>query len=147
LLLLALVAVLTIFPRDLVVAGHSLARLNLHYRPEALVGVAKSIWVHDNWHLFGYLLPSILAVWLITARASAGRYLGIVTALGCAVGLFLVLFLFTGYAAGAVRYTAVGRISIQLVPGLVFLAALLCHEVMTQGRGNPDTSAPSSPSV
>jgi hypothetical protein len=132
-LLLTVLALLILLPGDFVVAGHSLNRLGMHYRPRALVGIAKSIWVHASWHLFGYLLLCLLPVSLIMARRQASRYLGIATALASAVGLFLVLFLFTGYALGAVRFTAVGRISIQLVPGLLFLVALLFNEVLTHG--------------
>jgi hypothetical protein len=132
--LLALLVLLLLLPGDFAIAGHSLNRLSLHYRPAALAGIAKGIWVHDSWHLFGYLLLCLLPVGLIIPRKKAGTYLGITAALASAVGLFLVLFLFTGYASGAVRFTAVGRISVQLVPSLLFLAALLCTEVLTPDR-------------
>lgn len=130
-LLLTLLTLLMLLPGDFVLAGHSLDRLGIHYRPRALSGIAKSIWVHASWHLFGYLLLCLLPVGLIVARRQGSRYLGITTVLVSAAGLFLVLFLFTGYASGAVRFTAVGRISVQLVPGLLFLVALLFNEVLT----------------
>ena len=59
-------------------------------------------------------------------------YLGVSVVLAGAVGLFLILFLFTKYASAAVRFTAVCRISIQLVPSLMFLAMLLNNELLAQ---------------
>jgi len=47
------------------------------------------------------------------------------------VGLFLFLVRFTGFGWAASNYTAVGRLSIQLAPGLAFLGALLFNELMT----------------
>jgi len=145
--LLALLGLLLLLPGDFSVAGHSLNRLSLHYRPNALPGIAKSIWVHSSWHLFGYLLLCLLPMGLIMPRAKVDTYLGIITALASAVGLFLILFLFTGYASGAVRFTAVGRISIQLVPSLLFLGALLCNEILTLNRAKaPREHRPPVPS-
>ncbi len=142
-LLLTLFALLLLLPGDFAVAGHSLDRLGIHYRPRAWVGIARSIWVHDSWHLLGYLLLSLLPMALMAARTQeASRYLGITAALAAAVGLFLALFLFTGYASGAVRFTAVGRISMQLVPSLLFLAALLCNDVLTRERVKPPLKHP-----
>jgi len=146
-LLLTVLVLLLLLPGDFAVAGHSLDRLGLRYRPKALPGLTRSIWVHASWHLFGYLLLCLLPLGLIVARRKTGGYLGITTALACAVGLFLVLFLFTGYASGAVRFTAVGRISVQLVPGLLFLVALLCNEVLTHNRvKSPRERQPPAPS-
>lgn len=136
-LLLAAIGLLTIFPPDLIIAGHSLNRLNLHYRPQALAGIRSVFWVHDNWHLFVYLLILVLPAGLIRSGSRASNYVGIIAALASAVGLFLILFLFTGYASGAVRFTAVGRISVQLIPSLVFLAMLLTGELLADARGKP----------
>lgn len=136
-LLLAAICLLAFFPPDLAIAGHSLNRLNLHYRPEALAGIGSLFWVHDSWHLFAYLLVLVLPAGLFRSGSRASNYRGILTALASAVGLFLILFLFTGYASGAVRFTAVGRISVQLIPGLVFLAMLLTGELLATARGKP----------
>lgn len=135
--LLALLALLLLLPGDFDIAGHSLNRLGLHFRPDAVAGIAKSILVHDSWHLFGYLLLGLAPIGLIISRSKARSYRGITAALASAVGLSLILFLFTGYASGAIRYTAVGRISMQLVPSLLFLAALLCNEILTLDRVKP----------
>jgi len=138
-LLLAAVGVLAFFPPDLAVAGHSLNRLNLHYRPGALAGIGSVFWVHGNWHLFAYLFIAALPLGLISAGGKARHCQGILAALSSALALFLILFLFTGYAKGAVYFTAVGRISLQLVPGLVFLAMLLCSSLLanTQRETSP----------
>ncbi|MBE9540047.1 MAG: hypothetical protein IMF06_13265, partial [Proteobacteria bacterium] len=132
--LLTLLALLLLLPGDFEVAGHSLDRLGIRYRPRAWAGIAQNFWVHDSWHLLGCLLLCLLPMGLMVARTQVRRYLGITAALASAVGLFLALFLFTGYATGAVRFTAVGRISMQLVPSLLFLAALLCNDVLTRDR-------------
>jgi hypothetical protein len=147
LLALALLGLLILFPGDLAIAGHSLDRLNLHFRPDAVAGIAKSVWIHDSWHLFGYLLIFVLPLALIGKASRASAYLGIGTALASAIGLFLVLFLFTGYASGAVRFTAVGRISLHLVPGLLFLGALMWNDILRHQRltalPEPESPAPS----
>jgi len=138
LLFLVLVAILTLFPRDLSVAGHSLERLNLHYRPEALVATGRNLWVHGNWHLFAYIPFGLIPLWIATGRPGGGAYLGISVALASALALFSILFLFTGYAYGAVHYTAVGRISVQLVPSLMFLALLMSKDVFSSsGKQDP----------
>lgn len=140
-LLLAAICLLVLFPPDLAIAGHSLDRLKLYYRPEALAGIGRIFWVHDNWHLSVYLLILVLPAGLIRSGSRANNYLGIIAVLASAVGLFLILFLFTGYAGGAVRFTAVGRISVQLMPGLVFLTMLLSSELLgaTPGKAPPET--------
>jgi len=139
-LLLATIFLLALFPPDLVIAGHSLNRLDLHYRPEALAGIGSIFWLHDSWHLFAYLLILVLPLGLIRSGSRVNNYLGIIAALASAVGLFLILFLFTDYSGGAVRFTAVGRIAVQLMPGLVFLAMLLSRELLaaTPGKASPE---------
>ena len=124
-IILVLLAVLAIIPRDFEVAGHSLELLGLFFRPGAPEAVVNSLFVHDNWHLFSYLLPGLLVSALLLARPDVKACIGIIGTLASAIGLFLVLFIFTRYASGAIRFTAVGRISVQLIPGMMFLALLL----------------------
>ena len=50
---------LLLIPQNLSVAGHSLRDLHLYYRP-GLAGIATSVFLQDNWHLLGYLLPALL---------------------------------------------------------------------------------------
>jgi len=127
-LLLVTSVVLWLFPRDFVVAGHSLEQLDIHYRSSALPALVKSFTTHDNWHLFAYLLLAVVPTGYFLAGKSRSQYLGIGAALASAVGLFLILFLFTGHAHGAIYFTSVGRIALQLVPSLLFLIMLLYHE-------------------
>ncbi len=110
---------------------------------KALLGIVKSVWLHDNWHLFGYLLPVSLTLGLILPRAVTRSYRGILAALGSAVVAFLFLFLFTLFSQGAINFTGVGRLSIQLAPGLLYLTALLCNEILTRGsvRSAPETAS------
>jgi hypothetical protein len=131
-LLLLLLILLVYFPRDLVVAGHSINFLKLGYRPQALAGIATSFWVHGNWHLFAYLLIGILPLGFILSKQKVGAYRGIITALACAIGLFLFLFTSTRYASGAIRFSSVGRVGVQLVPGTLFLIALFAHAIVSR---------------
>jgi len=131
-LLLAAIVVLVALPRELAVAGHSLGQLNMHYRPGALKAVFESFFLRDSWHMFAYMLTGLIVLALWRARAELQGYAGIATALVSAACLFLILFLFTRYAVGAIRFTAVGRISLQLVPAFMFLCVLLYHKVISR---------------
>lgn len=117
--------VLWLFPADVSVAGHSLNSLDLAYRPGSLEGIFTSLLVLDNWHLtFWYFC--LLLVLVIWRRPGVLQAAGPVMAALAAAGiLFLCLFTVTEYAVGAVRQTAVGRITLQLVPGFLFLLLLL----------------------
>ena len=122
---------LVVIPQNLSVAGHSLRDLHLYYRPLALAGIASSVLLQDNWHLLGYLLPALLLI-LIWRKPVMGELSGTAAALLSAVVLFLLLFLFTRYSLGAVRFTAVGRISLHLVPALLFFCLLLWQQVIVR---------------
>jgi len=127
---IAAAVVVALIPGDVIIAGHSLNHLDPHFHSEAMAGIAAILWVHDSWHLFFYLLPGLVLLGLLPGgRRSFGSCAGILTALATAICLFLILFLFTRFAATAVSFTAVGRISVQLVPGLVFLALLLWTKI------------------
>jgi len=119
-----------------------------HFTPfsmRGLLGIIKSGWLHDNWHLFTYLLPVSIAMGILLPRRVAQSYRGIATALAAAVATFLFLFLFTVFWMGAANFTGVGRLSIQLAPGLMFLCALLCNEVFTRGHAGPARGANTAP--
>ena len=130
--LVMLAGVLLLVPQDLTVAGHSLGDLNLRYQAGALAGIATSIWVQDNWHLLGYLLVGLPPLVFLTRTSAGGKLAGIATILLSAIALFLLLFLVTRYSRGAVGFTAVGRISLQLVPALMFFCLLLWNEVVAR---------------
>lgn len=132
--LLALLLVLIVMPADLSVAGHSLNQLRLQFRPGVAPAIATSIWLQDNWHLLGYLLAGLPLLGLLCGRPGMAGLAGIVTALLAAAALFLGLFLFTHFATGAERFTAVGRISLHLVPALMFLCLLLWNSLAGHAR-------------
>jgi hypothetical protein len=111
---------------------------------KALLGIIKSVWLHDNWHLFSYLFLVSILLGLTLPTAVTRTYRGIASALASAVAIFLFLFLFTVFSQGASNFTGVGRLSIQLVPSLLYITALLCNEVLTRGRRR---SAPESSSA
>lgn len=127
---LVLVLLWLLRPPGLEIAGHPLDDLALGFHVEGLVGMLQSIWLHDNWHLLGYLLLAIIPLGLLMPGAMTRTYLPISVALAAAVMAFLFLFLFTGFGVAASDFTGVGRLSIQLAPGLLYLSALLCHELL-----------------
>jgi len=131
-LLLGLMAILLLLllPQDLVIAGFTPKQLAPSFNPDALRGVITSMWLHDNWHLFGYMLLVLLPLGILTPGAITRKFLGISVALGSAVAALLFLFLLTGYSLGAVNLAAVGRLTIQLTPGLMFLCALLFSDLL-----------------
>jgi hypothetical protein len=131
---LVMVLLWLLLPPDLEIAGHHLDHLTPEFHADGLVGVVRSIWLHDNWHLLGYLLLAIIPLGLIMPGAITRTYLGISAALGTAVVAFLFLFLCTGFGVAASDFTGVGRLSIQLAPGLLYFSALLCNELLASDR-------------
>ena len=96
------------------------------------MGIIKSAFLHANWHLFTYLLPMVAALSLLLPLSVLQTYRGIATTLFISVGAFLFLFLFTVFSLGSANFTGVGRLSIQLAPGLMFLCALLSNEILVR---------------
>lgn len=126
-LLLALVAstaaaLLWIAPDDLAVAGHTLAGLQLGYRPESWGPLLLSLFVHDNWHYTGWLFVAAL----IVTAAQPARLLPLATVLVAALTLYFALYVLTANAYGAVRYTSLNRVALHLVPSFGFFALVAC---------------------
>jgi hypothetical protein len=119
----------TLVLKNPIIVGQVINQLT-NYHADGLIGTIKTIWLHDNWHLFGYLLLAMLPLIVFLREAHTRAYLGVIIALGCAVVLFLFLFLFTEFGAGASTFTGVGRLCIQLFPGLLFLSTLLVNELL-----------------
>ena len=99
---------------------------------KGLIGIIKSAFLHANWHLFTYLLPMVAVLSLLLPLSVLQTYRGIATVLFISIGAFLFLFLFTVFSLGSANFTGVGRLSIQLAPGLMFLCALLSNEILTR---------------
>ncbi len=142
-------AVLAVAGLLLLIAFRQLAPDSLHpflqqftpFSMEGLMGIIKSVFLHANWHLFTYLLPVAAGLAVLLPWSVTKTYRGIATALLTSVSAFLFLFLFTVFSLGSANFTGVGRLSIQLAPGLMFLGALLCSEVLSRSniwpaRGN-----------
>lgn len=119
-----------VVPKDWALAGIPLNQLSPTFNLKALVGILNTVFVHSNWHFFGYLMLALVSLGVLIPGGLTRDFLPLTVALASAVGLFLFLFLFTGFGWAASNYTAVGRLSIQLAPGLAFLGALLYHEVL-----------------
>jgi hypothetical protein len=126
---LILIFLWLVIPKDIAVMGHTLKQLTPTYNAGALDGVLKSVFLHDSWHLFGFLMLSLIPLGVLMPGTLTRTYLPITVALASAVGSYLFLFLFTGYGWGASNFSAVGRLSIQLFPGLAFLGALLANDL------------------
>jgi hypothetical protein len=126
----------------MVVAGHTVEAMTPEFNPHGLLGIVQSVWLHDNLHLSGYLLLAIIPLGIMMPGAMTRTYLEITVALGTAVIAFMFLFLFTGFGVAASDFTGVGRLSIQLAPGLLYLIALLSNELLTRGhlRSAPGTA-------
>lgn len=127
--------VLWLFPADIAVAGHSLNSLDLGYRPGALSGILRSFLVLGNWHMALWYLVFLVAL-MVWKRPGILAAAGPLVASLCAAGiLFLWLFTVTEYAVGAIRQTAVGRISLHLMPGVVFLLLVMQTQLRkTEGQ-------------
>lgn len=123
-----------VIPKDWSIAGIPLSHLQPTFKFKPLIGVITSVLIHDSWHLFGYLMLGLVALGVMMPGALTRDFLPLTVSLAVSVALFLFLFLFTGFGWAASNYTAVGRLSIQLAPGLAFLGAMLFHELL-QGRG------------
>lgn len=109
-------------------------RLVTEFHPDGLTGTLQAVFLHDNLHLLGYVALATIAMGLTIPGAFTKTYLGISIALACAVGMFLFLFLFTVFGAGAAKFTGVARLCIQLAPGMLFLCAMLCNDVLVRAR-------------
>lgn len=116
---------LMLIPEDLEIAGHSLQQLGLRFHPDAVRPFFQNFFMANSWHLAFYLVPATLVFWLVRGMPGKDVIVPASAALGVALLLLGVLFLCTGYYQGAIRFTAVSRITMALAPGLLFLAMLL----------------------
>lgn len=121
-----------ILPDNWEVAGTTVKDIRPTFNMDALLGIIKSLWLHDNWHLFGYLIIVLIPLGLLMPGAMTRTYLGISVSLASSVGAYLFLFIFTGFGVGAADFAAVGRLSIHLVPALLFLCTLIYHELLVR---------------
>lgn len=136
--MVAMIALLVLWPHDLIVAGHSLEQLRLGIRMESLPALGRMLVGFESWHLMGYLLL-LLPFGMLAIRKQLGNHSALAVALASAVLLFVVLFVFTKYSGGAIRQSAAGRIGLHLTPGLMFLAMLVWHSfLVSRGVASSD---------
>jgi len=121
----AALAVCLIVPHDLSIAGHSIDSMQLAYHPESWLPILRSFWLDDNWHLLSYILALFLLANIFLARERLPQLVPTLAVMATAVGMYLALYLLTRHAYGAVNYTSLNRVALQLVPGLSFIAVLL----------------------
>lgn len=126
---------LLILPDNWEVAGTTVADIHPSFNMAALLGIIKSLWLHDNWHLLGFFLLLLIPLGLLLPGALTRSYLGVTVALVCSGGAYLFLFIFTGFGVGAADFAAVGRLSIHLVPTVLFLCTLIYHELLQRDAG------------
>jgi hypothetical protein len=99
----------------------------LAHAPAVIGAAAEGLFSQYNWHLFWIAVALTLAVRFAKLRESAPlRFLGLFLLLG-SVFLF-ALFVLTPAGKWAESYTAVNRLSLQIVPAMLVFAALLWRE-------------------
>jgi hypothetical protein len=133
---------LLVIPSDLDIAGYATKDLVPSFNFEALRGILLTIWVHDNWHLAGYFALLLIPLGVIMPGAMTKKFLGLTTTVACSVGAYVYLFIFTGFGEGAADFAAVGRLSIHLAPGLLFLCTLVYNELLCRESFWVDPDAP-----
>ena len=99
----------------------------LTHAPAVIGAAAEGLFSQYNWHLFWFAVVLTLALRFGALRASpALRILGLFLLLGC--GFLFALFVLTPAGQWAESYTAVNRLSLQIVPAMLVFAALLWRE-------------------
>jgi len=97
------------------------------HAPAVIGAAAEGLFAQYNWHLFWFAVALTLALRFGELRASpALRVLGLFLLLGC--GFLFALFVLTPAGKWAESYTAVNRLSLQIVPAMLAFAALLWRE-------------------
>jgi hypothetical protein len=135
-LALAALVLYGLVPHDLAIAGHSIDSIQAGYHPESWQPILLSAWVQDNWHLLGYLFAIFLLAALCCARRQLAALVPVLATLFTALVMYLMLYLFTSHYVGAINYTSLNRVALQLTPALGFVAVLL-YMALIAGRGQP----------
>lgn len=115
-LAISLLFLLWILPADIAIAGHSLEKINLGYRPDSWLPIYLSALVHDNWHFLVYLFLAAL----LTVPFYGHKQIPLAAVILSALGLYLALYLLTNNAAGAVRFTSLNRVFLHIAPAMAF---------------------------
>jgi len=99
----------------------------LAHAPAVIGAAAEGLFAQYNWHLFWIALVLTLVVRFAKLKQSASlRFLGLFLLLGSA--FLFALFVLTPAGKWAESYTAVNRLSLQIVPAMLVFAAMLWRE-------------------
>ena len=99
----------------------------LAHAPAVIGAAAEGLFAQYNWHLFWIALVLTLVVRFGKLKQSPSlRFLGLFLLLGSA--FLFALFVLTPAGKWAESYTAVNRLSLQIVPAMLVFAAMLWRE-------------------
>jgi hypothetical protein len=114
-----------LLPDNATIAGQTLEGLDLYYRPESWHSIYEALLVQDNWHLLGYISIALVMLVLTAARSSLPPLAPLAGVVFSAFCMFLVLYLFTRHSHGALHFTSINRVALQLIPTIAFFTMLL----------------------
>lgn len=110
----------------------------LAHAPAVIGAAAEGLFSQYNWHLFWFAVVLTLLMRFGELRQSPPlRFFGLFLLLGCA--FLFALFVLTPAGKWAESYTAVNRLSLQIVPAMLVFAALLWRVPQTSSVAAPDT--------
>lgn len=104
----------------------------LQHAPAVIAAAASGLFSQYNWHLFWFGAALTLVLRSARLRSTpALRVFGLFLLLGCA--FLFALFVLTPAGRWAESYTAVNRLSLQIVPAMLVFVALLWREPAASG--------------
>ncbi|HEX5124676.1 MAG TPA: hypothetical protein VFV97_15650 [Rhodanobacteraceae bacterium] len=117
----------------------------LAHAPAVIGAAAEGLFAQYNWHLFWIAFALTLVVRFAKLKASPPlRFIGLFLLLGSA--FLFALFVLTPAGKWAESYTAVNRLSLQIVPAMLVFAALLWREpAPNAARAAPARMAEAAP--
>ena len=96
----------------------------MDHAPAVVAAAAEGLFAQYNWHLFWFAVALTLILRFEALKRSPPlRVFGVFLLLGC--GFLFALFVLTPAGKWAESFTAVNRLSLQIVPSMLMFAALL----------------------
>jgi len=106
------------------------------HAPAVVSAAADGLFAQYNWHLLWLAVALTLALrWRSLRDSPALRVFGLFLLLGCA--FLFALFVLTPAGKWAESYTAVNRLTLQIVPAMLAFAALLWRDPEPMAEGAP----------
>ena len=116
----------------------------LLHAPAVIGAAAEGLFAQYNWHLFWIAFALTFVVRFAKLKQSAPlRFLGLFLLLGSA--FLFALFVLTPAGKWAESYTAVNRLSLQIVPAMLVFAALLWREPVSHEAAARDRMVEAAP--